>query len=115
MSLKYLTKLIVYHGSDITPCIKIDKPLVVYIFLTSWNDAHNNVAYIMIKYLPFRTIEIPKQFECHMIIRFNIGAPALLNLITSLGKRDKMLNQHSILSLFLARLIYSKTCVKWQL
>ena len=33
----------VASGNDITPCIKVDKPLVVYI----WNDIHNNVAYTM--------------------------------------------------------------------
>ena len=34
----------VASGSEITPCIKIDKPLVIYRFL-----GLNNVAYIMAK------------------------------------------------------------------
>ena len=46
-------KLIFYHnhdvvsGSDITLCIKIDKPLVVNILSNLCNDVHKNIAYIM--------------------------------------------------------------------
>ena len=46
-------KLIVYHnhdvvsGSDITLCIKIDKPLVVIILSNLCNDVNKNIAYIM--------------------------------------------------------------------
>ena len=36
-------------GSEITPCIKIDKPLVVYRFFGKHYDVHNNAAYIMTK------------------------------------------------------------------
>ena len=41
-----------YHMSEITPCHKIDKPLVVYslqIFGKRY-AVHNNVAYIMTKF-----------------------------------------------------------------
>ena len=34
----------VASGSDITPCFKIDKPLVIYVF--SINDGLNNFSYI---------------------------------------------------------------------
>ena len=37
----------VVSGSEIMPCNKIDKALVVYRF--SGNDVHNNIAYIMTK------------------------------------------------------------------
>ena len=34
-------------GIDITPCIKIDKPFMIYRFLAMVrNDAHNDVKYI---------------------------------------------------------------------
>ena len=36
-------------GSEIGPCIKIDKPLVVYRFSGKLYDVHNNIAYIMTK------------------------------------------------------------------
>ena len=86
---------------------------MVNIVLTLCNETNNNVAYIMIKYLPFRPKhDISKQFECHMITRFNIGAPALLNILNSLGK---MLSKPGKLSLFPSCLIYSETCVKWPL
>ena len=37
----------IVSGSGILPCFKIDKPLVVYIFVTLCNDGHINVAYIL--------------------------------------------------------------------
>ena len=39
----------VASGSEITPCNKICKPLVVYRFTGKGYDVHNNVAYIMAK------------------------------------------------------------------
>ena len=40
----------VVSGSEIKPCNKIDKPLVVYRFTGKVNDdVHNNGAYIMTK------------------------------------------------------------------
>ena len=41
---------VVVSGSNISPCIKINKPRVIYIFLvTLCNDFHNNVAYLKTK------------------------------------------------------------------
>ena len=37
----------VTSGNDITPCIKIDKPLEVYILSYLCNDVHTNVAYVL--------------------------------------------------------------------
>ena len=37
----------VASGNEITPCNKIDKPLVIYRFTGKRYDVHNNVAYIM--------------------------------------------------------------------
>ena len=39
----------VASGSDIKPCIEIDKTLVVYILVMLCNEFHNNVAYIITK------------------------------------------------------------------
>ena len=39
----------VASGIEITPCNKIDKPLVVYRLTGKRYDVHNNVAYIMTK------------------------------------------------------------------
>ena len=39
----------VASGSEIKPCNKIDKPLVVYRFWGKRYDVHNNVAYIITK------------------------------------------------------------------
>ena len=39
----------VTSGSEITPCNKIDKPLVVYRFSGNFYHVHNSVAYIMTK------------------------------------------------------------------
>ena len=45
-----VVSLILLHdlvsGCDIKPCIKMDKPLVVYIFFKVCNDIHSNVTYI---------------------------------------------------------------------
>ena len=37
----------VASGSEIMPCNKIDKPLVVYRFYEKRYDVHNNVVYIL--------------------------------------------------------------------
>ena len=39
----------VTSGSDIMPCIKIDKSLAVYILVMLCIEVHNNVACIMTK------------------------------------------------------------------
>ena len=40
-----LTKDLIVSESSITPCIKIDKPLVVYIKVMICHGAHNNIAH----------------------------------------------------------------------
>ena len=37
----------IVSGSGITPCFKIDKVLVLYIFVTLCNDGYINVTYIL--------------------------------------------------------------------
>ena len=47
-SIKYNLLYDIASGSELTSCIKIDKPLVVYRFWERF-DVHNNIAYIMTK------------------------------------------------------------------
>ena len=65
-------------GSDITPFVKTDKPLVVYIFskVMLWRPEH------------------------HINRGSYVNTHVLLNLLNELGKSDKMWGLPSILSLF---------------
>ena len=37
----------VTSGSDIKPCVKLDKLLFVYVLVMLFNDVHKNITYIM--------------------------------------------------------------------
>ena len=66
--------------NDLTPCNKIDKPLVVYRF--TGNIMTSIKVHILTKLQCFyvRT-EISKKSQRHMIIESNIRAHVLLNLL----------------------------------
>ena len=78
----------VASGSDITPCNKIDKPLVVYhyamMLLTSRIWQNPNVFTPKIRFQN-------KFYVIHVrIIESNTHAHVLLNLLNSLRKRNKL-------------------------
>ena len=56
----------VTSGSEIRPCIKIDKPLVVLQIFGKRYDVHNNIAYIMTKLYVF-TSEMRFQSNLNVI------------------------------------------------
>ena len=82
----------VTSGSDITPCIKIEKLVVLQILVRLCNDVCNTLRIFTQKHNL-------KVVFCHMTIKSNIPAPVLLNL-KNLPKRDKMLGKPHISSLY---------------
>ena len=91
----------VASGSGITPCNKIDKPLVVYRFSGNVMTSITTLCTYLQNYYVF-TPEMNLQSNLNVIwsIESNIRAIVLLNILNSLRKRDKMLGKPRILSLF---------------
>ena len=84
-----LQKACVASRSEITPCIKIDKPLVVYRFSLTCN--RNVIKQRRVFMAKSRRFDFQTHFKGHMKKKLFLRAPVLSNLLNALHKSDKML------------------------